>query len=261
MRRLGTVALSVVALALPIGMVVYQLIPEDSVTKASVNRALVDFRKQMKRAADYPRHPQAQIPPFGVYRYSTKGRESIETLAFTTAHGYHGVSTVSLIPIPCGVKERWQPLVERWFEGRLCVKRNSTRVVAVRDFHEFFDESRLVNYRCTGDSPPYASALEPGDRWQTRCTSDQGTVTSNVEVVRLEKIGVAGRRVEAVRLRARAALDGDPEGSSRQESWIRRSDGLLLRRVNESAADVEAAGGGTFTERYEIRLISAKPQR
>lgn len=253
--------LSVVVLAVPVGFVLYQLIPKDSATKATVSQAVVKFRKEMKGAASYPKHPEAQIPPFGVYRYSTRGSEAIDSFAVTAGHNYNGISTVSLIPIPCGVRERWQPLVERWFEGRLCVKPKSTRVVAVRDFHQFFEQSKLVSYACTGDSSPYASKLRPGHGWQSKCRSAKGTVTSNVEVVGLEKVKVAGKPIEAVHLRASATMKGDPEGTDTQDSWIRRADGLLLRRVDSSKAHVDVAGGGTFTERYEINLISTKPQR
>ncbi len=257
----GWIALSVVVLVAIAAFVVYNLIPKDSVSKASVNQAVVKFRKEMKKAADYPKHPQADIPPFGVYRYSTRGSEGIDSFAFSTAHNYNGVSSVSLIPTRCGVMERWQPLVQRWTEGYLCVKPKTSHVVAVRDFHEFFEKSKLVSYACSGRSVPYASKLRPGMQWKTKCTSDKGTVISNAKVVGLEKVKVAGERIEAVHLRALATLSGDPDGTDTRDSWIRRSDGLLLRRTDSSKAHVDVSGGGDFTERYEIDLISTKSQR
>ncbi len=232
----GWIALSVVVLVAIAAFVVYNLIPKDSVSKASVNQTVIKFRKDMKKAAGYPKHPEAQIPPFGVYRYSTRGSEGIDSFAFSTAHDYNGVSTVSLIPTRCGVMERWQPLVQRWSEGYLCVAPKTSRVVAVRDFHEFFEKSKLVSYACSGPSAPYASRLRPGMRWRTKCTSDKGTVISNVKVVDLEKVRVAGKRIEAVHLRDLATLRGDPDGTDTRDSWLRRSDGLLRRRRARAGA-------------------------
>ena len=121
MGRGTSIVLSVVVVAALGGSLVYQLIPKDSTSKATEAQAVARFRQEMERAASYPKHPEAQIPPFGVYRYSTDGSESIHTTAFSTAHNYDGVSTIILTPTRCGVMERWQPLVERWTEGQLCV--------------------------------------------------------------------------------------------------------------------------------------------
>src|SRR5215213_2108442 len=113
------IALSVVAIGALIAVVVIQLIPEDSVSKATVDQAILRFRTEMKKADSYPERPGAELPPWGVYRYRTRGSESIDTTAFSTAHNYDGESTVTLRPAPCGAAERWQPLVERWSEGEL----------------------------------------------------------------------------------------------------------------------------------------------
>jgi hypothetical protein len=253
--------LSIVVVAALGGTLIYQLIPKDETKRATTAQAVERFREEMRRAAGHSKHSEAEIPPFGVYRYATDGSESIDTTAFSTAHNYDGVSTIALTPSRCGIRERWQPLVERWTEGNLCVGADSTHVVWVRDFHEFFGRSKEVSYDCTGGYAPYAGQLRPGDRWQTRCTSDQGTVVSRVEVVGLESVRVAGEPIEAVHLRARATLDGDPDGSDVRDSWIRRSDGLLLRRTDRSKAHVDVAGGGDFEERYELRLLGTEPQR
>ena len=82
------IAVLVVILVAVIAGVIYDLYPKDSVTKSGVDQALVTFRKEMKQAAGYPRHSGAEIPPFGVYRYSTKGAEEIESTAASTGHDY-----------------------------------------------------------------------------------------------------------------------------------------------------------------------------
>jgi hypothetical protein len=252
--------LLVVLVALAAG-VAYDLYPKDSATRSGVDQALVSFRREMKKAAGYPRHSGAAIPPFGVYRYSTRGSEEIEGTAFSSGHRYGAVTAITLTPTPCGVRERWQPLVESWTEGELCLAPQTSRVAAVRNFHEFFGESKLAHYSCVGGSAPHSAELRPGMRWVTRCRSDTGTVVSDVRVVGLGKIKVAGKPIEAVHLHSSVALNGDPAGTDTQNSWLRRSDGLLLRRTESSKAHVDAAGGSEFDEHYEIGLISTRPQR
>jgi hypothetical protein len=259
MGRGTTVVLSVAVVAALVAALLYQLWPQDETSRETAAQAVARFRAEMRRAADLPKHTDKPIPEFGVYRYSTSGSESIDTTAFSTAHNYDGVSTIALTPTPCGIKERWQPLVERWSEGNLCTGRYSTHVVWVRDFHEFFEREKEVSYDCTGGYAPYSMKLQAGDRWQTRCTSEQGTIISRVLVVGIEPVDIAGKPIDGVHLRAEATLDGDPDGSDTRDSWIRRTDGLLLRRVDRSKAHVDVAGGGEFEESYELRLLSAQP--
>ncbi|HEX6971465.1 MAG TPA: hypothetical protein VF234_04545 [Limnochordia bacterium] len=261
MRRGTSIVLSIVVVAALGGSIAYQLIPKDSTSRETFGQALARFRGEMRRAANLPRHASAPIPAFGVYRYRTNGSESIDTTAFSTAHNYDGVSTIILTPTRCGVMEHWQPLTERWSEGNLCVGADSTHVIWVRDFHEFFERSKEVSYDCSGGEAPYSMQLRAGDRWQTRCESDQGTIISRVRVIGIEKVPVAGEPIEAVHLRAGATLSGDPDGSDLRDSWIRRSDGLLLRRVDHSKAHVDVSGGGDFEEEYDLRLLSTQPQR
>ena len=208
--------------------------------------------------------PQAQRsrnPTFGVYRYSTKGAEEIESTAASTGHDYGALTAITVTPTRCGVKERWLPLVQSWTEGEVCLKPKSSRVVSVRTFHEFFGESKLVRYGCRGGSTPYSAELRPGAHWVTTCKSDSGTVVSHVEVGGVGKVKIGARPIAAIHLHSSVKLSGDPDGTDTQETWLRRSNGLLLRRVNNSKAHVSAGGGSEFSEHYEIRLISTKPQR
>lgn len=243
------------------GMTFYFFYPKDSVRKSGVDPALVSFRKEMKQATGYSRHSGDPIPPYGVYRYLTRGSEAIETEAASTRHSYGALTAITLTPTRCGVKERWQPLAQSWTEGELCLYSKTSTVVAERNFHEFFGESKLTRYGCVGGYPPYSAALRAGMHWVTRCRSDSGTVISREEVVGLGKVKVNGKLIDAVHLHSAVKLNGEPDGTDTQDSWLRRPDGLLLRRIEASQAHVDAGGGGEFSEHYEITLISAEPQR
>ena len=188
------IAVLVVILVLSVaGMAYYLFYPKDSVRKSGVNQALVSFHMEMKKAADFPRHSGAAIPPFGVYSYSTRGSEGIETETASTGHSYGSLTAITLTPTRCGVMERWQPLVQSWTEGEVCLAPKTSRVVAVRSFHEFFGESKLVRYSCLGGSVPYSAELRPGLHWVTTCRSDSGTVISHVDVVGVGTVRVGGQ--------------------------------------------------------------------
>ncbi len=257
----GIAVLAAILVVSAAGMAYYLFYPKDTARKSGVNQALVSFRKEMERAAGYPGHSGAAIPPFGVYSYSTRGSEGVESETASTGHSYGKLTAITLTPTRCGVKERWQPLVESWTEGELCLAPRTSRVIAVRNFHEFFGESKLTSYRCLGGSAPYSAELREGMHWVTQCRSDSGTVISHVEVVGLAKVTVGGRQIDAVHLHSSVKLSGEPNGTDTQDSWLRRSDGLLLRRTESSKAQVSAGGGSEFSESYEIELISTKPQR
>jgi hypothetical protein len=85
-------------------------------------------------------------------------------------------------------------------------------------------------------------------------------VVARGEVVSIASVTVAGAGVEAVRLRIRAAFSGRVTGGYVMDSWLRRTDGLLLRRTLESDTRVRAPVGTVpARERYSLRIRSLQP--
>lgn len=251
----------IAAVAVIAAIAIWSAWPADSVSRATLSDAVVDFRRQLKRSANHAQRATGPVPTFGVYRYRTRGQESIDTAALGTGHNYAGTSTITLAPSRCGLTERWQVLVERWTEAQLCLSPETSRVTEVTEFHEFFGRSRSTRYACRGGTSPYAPGLRTGMRWNTTCRSDDGSIRNQVRVIGMETVGVAGREIPAVHVSSATVLEGDPDGTATRDSWLRRSDGLVLRRTASSTAHVETAGGGQFGERYELELISTQPQR
>jgi len=260
-RKFGGAIVAVAALAIAVAAAAWSFWPRDSVSRAAFGDAVVEFRKEMKRNQRFAHRETGPIPAFGVYRYRTRGQESIDTAALGTGHNYSGSSTITLTPSRCGLTERWDVLVERWTEAELCLSPETSRVIRVTDFHEFFGRPRSTPFSCQGGATPYTPGLRVGMRWNTACTSEDSSVTNEVEVVGMETVRVAGREIPAVHVSSDTTLEGDPEGTAGQDSWLRRSDGLLLRRTASSDAQVETAGGGRFRENYELELISTRPKR
>jgi hypothetical protein len=64
-----------------------------------------------------------------------------------------------------------------------------------------------------------------------------------------------------VRLRIRTTFTGRVTGAYVMDSWLRRSDGLLLRRTFESETRVRSAVGSVpVRELYSLRIRSLEPR-
>jgi hypothetical protein len=234
--------------------------PRDEPVRATVGDAVESFREE-----DDPKHSGggSKEPELGVYRYATRGSESVKTVILgTTTHDYDGVSTVVVSPGRCGERERWQVLAGRWSEGEICSKANGKTSGAVTEFHEFFGTGQEDSLRCHGTSASgEASQSRVGARFATFCKSDSSTAYTVSHVLGVEKVAVGDETFDATHTESRTSLDGKTSGSAEREEWRRRSDGLLLRRSSASEANTSAGGGSHYSERYTLRLLSTEPRR
>jgi hypothetical protein len=174
---------------------------------------------------------------------------------------YPGTTTVTVEAFGCTLSERWDARPERYAEWRYCVTGRTWRLRSVTDYHEFFGNAQRRVYRCSGRAVPRPAAIRPGFEWTDRCRARRTSAVARGEVIAIERVAVGGERVPAVRLRVRTRLGGDVRGSYEMESWLRRSDGLLLRRTFESRSRVDAIVGSVpAREEYELRLRSLSPR-
>lgn len=238
---------------------VWRTLPKDSETRSTVADALVRYRDVMDRASR-PDHRQAGVPPFGVYAYRTTGLATVDSSFASSGHSYTGTSTIAITPSRCGVTARWQVLEERWTEEDLCIGPAATRTAAVREFFEFFEEHRTTSLSCESGLAPPASKLKTGMRWTTRCGSENAVAVSSTVVEGAERMAVGDRRVAAVHLHADISLRGVTRGTSRVDSWIRRRDGLLLRKTS-STEGYDESEDGDLRETFELELVSTAPRR
>jgi hypothetical protein len=250
------IALAAVAAGIVVAIVAWKVFPRDQVSKATVAEALQEFR-----GAGGPGGRQGKGPELGVYRYTTRGGETLNSNFADAKHDYGGVSTVAITPGPCGDVERWSVLLQRWNEAEVCLGPDGSRLKSLRVFHEFFGVGKAPDYICRGKPTPYAKDLRVGMSWTTKCRADKSSVSTEVNVEGLESVRVGARAFDSVKITARSVVEGDPSGSGEVREWRRRSDGLLLRRTAESKAKVSQGGGGHITENYSLDLISPEPQR
>jgi hypothetical protein len=229
--------------------------PRDEPARATVDDAVRSFRAE----GDSARNDSEQgEPPLGVYRYATRGSESVQTAILGTTHDYDGVSTIVLSAGRCGLRERWQVLSGRWSEAEACESADGDTSATVVEFHEFFGSEQEDSLRCHGDE---TASSEEGARFASFCESENFSISNRSRVVGVEPVSVGGETFDATRVETRSVFGGENSGTARREEWRRRSDGLLLRRMVESEASTDAGGGSHYNERYTLRLLSTEPRR
>lgn len=242
-------------LVLAAGVVaVLALAPHDQTRKATVAEALERFRRDgaaTGRGADGP------AP--GVYRYRTRGAEHVDAAGLLAAtHDYDGVSTIVLTYGACGMRERWEVLAERWSATEYCPSADESGLRSITEFREFFGTAKEASYRCRGS---VAAGRGIGARFRHRCGGPDGSATSVSEVTAKADLMVDGKAIPAVRIDTRVALRGEIDGTTVRVDWRRRADGLLLRRVADTAARVSGAVGADYSEHYAMHLLSPVPER
>jgi hypothetical protein len=202
----------------------------------------------------------AGVQPQGTYEYSTQGSERIGG-PLPGRLRYGPDSTVAVDLSGCDLTERWDALPERWAEWRYCVTGDTWRLESVTDHHEFFGQIEEHAYRCSGRRVPRPDRIADGFTWTDRCRARRISAVARGEVVSSGPLSAAGQRVAAVRLRVRTAFSGRVTGGYVMESWLRRTDGLLLRRTFESDTRVRSAVGTVpARERYSLRILSLTPR-
>ena len=210
--------------------------------------------------APAPTTAPAGVQPAGVYDYATEGSERIGG-PLPGSHRYGPASTIRVDVAGCDLTERWEAIPERSAEWRYCITGKTWRLESVDDYHEFFGQVERNSYRCSGRRVPRPAQIEEGFRWTDRCRARRTLAVARGEVVSTGPLAAAGEQVEAVHLRVKTVLTGRATGAYVMDSWLRRSDGLLLRRTFESETRVRSAVGIVpARERYTLRIRSLTPR-
>ena len=259
MRWRRYIAIAAIPCLFVAGYLVWRAFPRDRVVPAAAGEAVQIFRQRSVGRLS----ARSGEPEPGVYRYSISGEESVDAAGgiLSTSHHYRGTSTISMIPTRCGLIERWQVLATRWTEVASCREQGGYRLLSVDEMHEFFGVRRDVLYRCREPVRPGPTKLRPGMEWMGHCATDDSSRKSRFRVLGFQRVRVGGRSFEAVHTLTQLRLLGTYSGSASQEDWRRRSDGLLLRRVSRTRGSFGGTVSADYSESYEIRILTLKPDR
>jgi hypothetical protein len=258
MSRRHTFGALIAAFAAVTGVLLWLNWPHDDPSKVVVEDAVRAFREQGPRNAGL--HGGNRPVP-GVYRYATRGSESVAADILSTTHAYDGISTITVSSGSCGDIERWEVLRERWTETEWCGAPGGTEAWKVTEFHEFFGTEKKDTFKCQGESirqPPFENG---STRFRNRCESSGSSALGTARLQGFVTIEVNGEEYEAAHIFSQSVVEGDTTGTTETEDWRRRSDGLLLRRQVSSDALTNAGGGARYIESYRIKLIDPHPQR
>jgi len=237
------------ALIVAVALSAWRLLPQDSTTKVTSGQAQAEFRRLVSGDPGRDREV-AGLPAPGVYRYSISGGERFDAL-LSASHDYSGIATILIVNRSCGFEEQWRVLEERWSSAVACPDpRGELRLSRLREHHEFFGNVEDVAYSCR--------SLTATD---TRCSSPQVSISYSTRRIATEMVNFAKFKFRTVHFRAHAVFAGDSRGSGVIDEWRRTSDGLLLRKQVSIGAEVAGGGGGSYSERYELELLSPEPAR
>ena len=227
----------------------------DHATVVSVDEARNDFRRDPGGGSDIDR-PR---PPAGVYVYETSGYEEVDALG-GARHDYPPETTITIRHDSCGVERRWEVFAERWDERTSCPTNAGEEQRTFTTRHEFFGQGDTRSFRFSAGSLAVPADSAPGTAWTLEAVADDGSFSGDGTVVSVETLRIDGEDVETIHVRVTTRTVGSARGESVRESWVRATDGLLVREEARTESSTDSPlGTVAYVEVYEILLRSLTP--
>jgi hypothetical protein len=205
--------------------------------------------------------PPPPLPAPGVYRYRTVGRESIDALG-GTSHDYPAETTITVTPAGCGVRLRWDALVERWEEWQLCATPAGIEVQPdARHFHQFYGQQENEPVRCRGPVLAVPLAAPPASPVERQCTLGDDDWRPTWEVLGRDRVDVGGTTVDVTRVRV-TVDDDDEYWEHNAKEMLLADDGLpVVVDVVTASRSPSPIGGVVYEEMYRLELVATTPLR
>ena len=224
-------------------------------------RTQTEQRRPQGTAAAPPARtqPERTSPEEGVYRYATRGSESIDRPS--DRHDYPSETAMSIRATDCGFTGRWQPLENRWDEMTVCRRNGRSLLPRLSTHREFYGQSNDSNYRCGATN--YAFLPKPGATWSGTCADGDAKMHIRGRTIAHEPVRVGDETVNTVRYTIEARITGgDAEGTWTAERWVDPETGLLIRVEAQTRATSDSSVGTVqYREQLSLRLLSLTPQR
>jgi hypothetical protein len=252
------------AVALAAAVAVYELRfrTDHHATPIGVEVAVQDFNATEASASVPAESLAPQLPPPGVYSYTTIGSDGVDALG-GAGHRYPATSTITVTPTECGVAQRWAPLEERADETISCVVDGGVVTRQFTAFHRFFGQGETERWECSGDPRPLDAP--DGTTWTAECTKQQGTNDVGTvdewrgAVVGRETVTVGSEDVDTEHVTV-SIVAVDPRDTQVIDTWYRAGTDLVVRRTASIATtSASPVGDVHYLEHYELTLDSLTP--
>lgn len=213
----------------------------------------------------------ARVPEPGVYVYTSTGEERLSFLSTHQSQDGDLPATVAVRADGCFDftieynsfhAQRWTrcPSPDGWTERGNTTDQKFDFGPLSEDEHTRVDCSPPTRFPTTG---------LPGSTTPVRCTGFSETTDTTqrqrgtVTLVGPTTVRVGSARVPALHYRQVTRISGEQQGASREQLWLRASDGLPLResrRIRVISPAPAPLNEVTYTERGEWRLSSLRPR-
>jgi hypothetical protein len=161
----------------------------------------------------------------------------------------------------CGVRERWQPLQERWDESELCFVGEAVEIRVFRKHNEFFQRQQTLIYECPAGSRVFDRSEPVGAQWTWQCRTSDAQIDTVTKVLGIEQRTVSGRQVELVRMRYESTLTGSSRGTQFQERLIEPKTGRVFSIKSDIDVQTNSPFGEVgYKEHYLIEALTIEPR-
>ena len=197
------------------------------------------------------------VPAPGVYEYATKGEDSVDALN-GAHHTYPATTTITVTPTACGVRQRWDVLVQRWEEWERCTAGSGISEPSRTNFDQFFGQSQTDVSLCTGAARPLAAAATV--TWTKVCTIGSRASTYVGLVIGTEQQTVGSSTVETLHVRI-SITDDTPSDRQQIDTWYLTGTDLVVAQTSTvTTSNKTQVGTVHYAEAYSIRLMSIVPR-
>jgi hypothetical protein len=234
-------------------------------TASTTTQATATTAVPTTETAAAPQTPSLPAP--GVYRYVTTGSESVDALGGAT-HDYPAETTITATADGCGVLLRWDALVERRDEWRLCATPAGVELQPVGlQYHEFFGQRDSEDLICdravlvvpAATSTTSTTSITPPTPVTQSCMLAEDPWLATWDVLDTGFRSVAGAPIEVWHVRM-TVDDDDDHWEHTNIDWYLAADGLPVEVIGaKESRSPSPIGAVVYRETYRLALESMTP--
>lgn len=228
----------------------YTRVFNSSATTISFREAFEDFAAQQDSNSDADAGDE-NLPQIGVYRYTTTGRESIESIV-SASHDYPAESALTVTRSGCGVRMEWAPLRERSEFIDICRVDGRLVLVNYGGAHEFFGLRNDHLVTC-----PSSTWLIPNENEYLDVVCQGGDLVHNRSTtsVTATEVTIAAKQIDGFIVETKFEAVGTFTGTTLR-TMIFDEDGMLLSWTDKvDGFSKTPIGDADYTEEFSLTLM------